>query len=293
MVAQPGSEPPLCNPSPHLSGPRGPYGEMRGETRSIAVAQTCPIEGDVDANIEEHLRLIEMAAAEGARVVVFPELSLTGYELHLAERLAFSEHDTRLAPLVEAAASHLITVLVGAPVRLDEHLHIAAFILSPDRTMDLYTKQHLGAFEESARRDGVVPPAEATVFQPGDRDPLVRFDDDGAAVAICADVGQPSHPRRAADRGAKTYLASMFVIPSEFEDESSKLSQYAARHSMVVALANFGASTGGLDAAGRSSIWSQWGELLVQLGPRGVGVAIATESPEGWHTKTPELGELR
>lgn len=50
-------------------------------SRSIAVAQTCPVAGDVQANLDEHLRLARLAAEEGAQVVVFPELSLTGYEL--------------------------------------------------------------------------------------------------------------------------------------------------------------------------------------------------------------------
>jgi predicted amidohydrolase len=52
--------------------------------RAIAVAQTVPIRGDVDANIEQHLRLIRVAAQEQAQVLVFPELSLTGYEVDIA-----------------------------------------------------------------------------------------------------------------------------------------------------------------------------------------------------------------
>ncbi len=47
--------------------------------RSISVAQTSPVSGDVNANLNEHLRLTALAASEGAQVVVFPELSLTGY----------------------------------------------------------------------------------------------------------------------------------------------------------------------------------------------------------------------
>jgi predicted amidohydrolase len=65
-------------------------------SRSIAVAQTCPVRGDVPANLDEHVRLARLAAAEGARVVVFPELSLIGYELELAGELTFSENDARL-----------------------------------------------------------------------------------------------------------------------------------------------------------------------------------------------------
>jgi predicted amidohydrolase len=260
--------------------------------RSIAVAQTCPIKGDVQANLNEHLRLIEVAASEGAQVVVFPELSLTGYEIDVADQLAFSENDSRLARLVDAASSRAITTIVGAPVRVEARLHIAAFVLNPDGTNTLYTKHRLGAFGESARADGIVPPPEATVFQPGDCNPLVPFGGNTAAVAICADIGRPSHPEEAAKRGAQAYLASMFVIPSDFEGDSAKLSGYAVRHSMAVALANFGSPTGGLATAGRSSIWSQRGELVTRLTPSGTGVGVATETSQGWHAKTVMLRDV-
>src|SRR5437868_6398287 len=97
-------------------------------SRSIAVAQTCPVPGDVQANLDEHIRLARLAATEGAEVVVFPELSLTGYELALAAGLAFSEGDPRLAPLLDVAAAEGITLVVGAPVRVGSTLHIGAFI---------------------------------------------------------------------------------------------------------------------------------------------------------------------
>jgi predicted amidohydrolase len=258
---------------------------MGNDRRTIAVAQTCPVRGDVDTNLEEHLRLAGCAAAEGAQLVVFPELSLTGYEIGLADQLAFSEDDSRLTPVADLAAARGIIVIAGAPVRIESRLHIGAFIVGPDRTVRLYTKQRMGAFSEAARCDGIVPPAERTAFAPGDRDPLIGFAGRTAAVAICADIGQPLHPRRAAHRGADTYLASMFVIPSEFAGDAAKLSGYAAEHSMVVALANFGSATGGLAAAGRSSIWSARGELLIQLGHAGAGVAVATELAEGWRTR--------
>jgi predicted amidohydrolase len=165
---------------------------------------------------------------------------------------------------------------------MDSRLYIGAFIISPDRAIDLYTKQRLGAFSESARVDGVLPPAEATTFHPGDRNPLVRFDGHTAAVAVCADTGRASHPQAAAVRGAGTYLASMFVIPSEFERETANLGGYAARHAMAVVFANYGGPSGGLASAGRSTIWSEQGERLVQLETTGAGVAVAIETPAGW-----------
>jgi predicted amidohydrolase len=263
-------------------------------SRSPAVAQTCPVKGDVQANLDEHIRLARLAAKAGAAVVVFPELSLTGYELELAGGLAFSEDDARLYPLLDLASSHAITLVVGAPVRVGPSLHIGAFILSPERTTGLYTKHHLGTFPPSSvcdSCDGTVPPPEATVFRPGHRNPLVRFGGNTAAVAVCADVGDPAHPRRAAERGADAYLAGMFVIPSDYEGEALRMSRYAVQHRLVTALANFGGPSGGLRSAGRSSVWSESGELLVQLGVNGPGVAVVTDTGKGRICRTVMAGE--
>ncbi|HJO03259.1 MAG TPA: carbon-nitrogen hydrolase family protein [Acidobacteriota bacterium] len=254
--------------------------------RSIAAAQTIPRRGDVDANIEHHARLVHAAAEARVQVVVFPELSLTGYELDLVGELAFSERDARLAPLNELAASCAMTLVVGAPVRIGSRLHIGAFIVSPDRSVEIYTKRKLGAFPASAAADGVVPAAEDTVFHPGDRNPLVRFGGNSAAVVVCADTGQQSHPREAAERGAKTYLASMFVIPSDLNKETVSLQTYAARHSMAVVFANYGGPSGGLDSAGASAIWSDKGDLLAQLEGAGAGLAIAIQNDAGWGART-------
>src|SRR5688572_4364391 len=254
--------------------------------RSIAVAQTIPMRGDVAANVAQHLRLVQVAAEKHAQVLIFPELSLTGYELDVARALAFSERDARLAPLAEAAARQSITLVVGAPVERGARLHIGAFIVSPSGAISLYTKHHLGAFAQTASCDGIVPPAEATVFHAGTENPLVRINGSITAVAVCADTGRPTHAQVAADRGARTYLASMFVIPSEFERETLRLSAYAKRHAMVVAFANYGGPSGGLASGGRSAIWADNGELVAQLETSGTGVAVATEGDDGWRGKT-------
>jgi predicted amidohydrolase len=46
----------------------------------IGAAQLRPVAGDVASNLAKHLELIDVAAALGADLVYFPELSLTGYE---------------------------------------------------------------------------------------------------------------------------------------------------------------------------------------------------------------------
>jgi len=253
-------------------------------SRALAAAQTLPVRGDVAANLAEHVRLARVAAEAGACVLVFPELSLTGYELELAEPLAFSERDPRLGPLLECASTLEMTLVVGAPVRLGARLHVGAFIVGPERAAALYTKRHLGAFPPSASPHGVVPPPEASVFEPGDRDPLVPLGDERAAVAVCADTGRASHPERAAARGARTYLASTFVIPADFETDVERLRSHAVKHAMAVVFSNYGGPSGGLPSAGGSAIWSESGARLVQLDERGAGVAVAVEGEAGWRT---------
>ncbi|MCU1567798.1 MAG: hydrolase, partial [Pseudarthrobacter sp.] len=53
------------------------------DTLPFSVIQYRPLDGGIPANAREHVRLIEDADDHGARLVVFPELSLTGYRLDL------------------------------------------------------------------------------------------------------------------------------------------------------------------------------------------------------------------
>jgi len=251
------------------------------ERRAIAVAQSVPRPGAVEENVEEHRELARRALDQGARVVVFPELSLTGYELDRADELAFTSADPRLRPLDELARAHDVTLVVGAPVRSGARLCIGAFVLTP-AGIELHTKSRLGAFAPGAHPNDPVPPPEARHFGPGDRQPLVDVAPDRVAFAICAEVGDPAHPERAADRGASAYLVGAFLPPEDVEPESRRLAGYAERHRLVVAMANFAGPTGGLTGGGRSAIWSARGELLVRLPHTGRAVATATETAVGW-----------
>jgi predicted amidohydrolase len=255
--------------------------------RSLAAAQTVPVAGDIAANVAQHLHFVRAAVEAGADVIVFPELSLTGYELDRAAELAFDEHDPRLAPMVELASAHRVTLVAGAPVRIGALLHIGALIVLPGGGVEIYTKRHLGAFPSGVNPGGAVPPPEASVFQAGARDPLVRLGAHTAAVAICADTGRPSHPAAAAARGATTYLASVFVIPPDFAADTARLQCYAAQHRMAVVFANFGGPSGGLPSAGKSAIWSETGELLARMDGPGAGLVVATEEDDDdWRAET-------
>ncbi|TMF65978.1 MAG: hypothetical protein E6I20_04970, partial [Chloroflexi bacterium] len=75
-----------------------------GLSLRIAVAQCSPALGAVKRNLDMHRTWIARAREAGAQLVVFPELSLTGYYLKdLAADVACAADDAQLAPLAEAS----------------------------------------------------------------------------------------------------------------------------------------------------------------------------------------------
>ena len=73
----------------------------------IAVAQIPSEKGNVGKNIDDHVEVINLASKCGVSLVVFPELSLTGYELELADSLALTIDDERLKALSSMAEKKL------------------------------------------------------------------------------------------------------------------------------------------------------------------------------------------
>ncbi|MGI9627781.1 MAG: carbon-nitrogen hydrolase family protein [Longimicrobiales bacterium] len=242
----------------------------------FAAAQTVPEPGDVQGNVEQHMRFVELAAREQVDVLLFPELSLTGYELELGHRLAFSADDDRLAPLIGLARANAITLIVGAPIASGSYVTIGAFICHPDGTVGLYNKRHLGSDEELA-------------FMAGEPTPLVQLGGVPAALAICADASHPSHAEEAAQLGARSYLVSAFVTPEDLPRKVERLVGYAKLHTMPVVFANYGGPSGGLPSGGSSAIWSDTGALVAQLTAEGPGLVMASSRGGVWVGRTVNL----
>jgi predicted amidohydrolase len=262
---------------------------MRNAHR-LAAAQTVPVPGDVDANIRQHLQLAQTAAANEVTLLAFPELSLTGYELALGPALAFDAEDARLHPLVAAARTHDMTLVVGAPVRSSYGLHIGAFIIEPAGGVHLYTKHHLGAFRPEEHRDGAVPPPEDAFFSPGTLSPTIAWRGHTLAVSICADSAYPSHAQAAAERGATLYVCCQFAISAHMAFKMSRLKEAARRNELTVIFSNYGGPTGGLVAAGASCVRSADGDAVARLPAEGCGLAIAWEDGARWAGKTVLIG---
>jgi predicted amidohydrolase len=234
---------------------------------TLAAAQTLSSAGDVPANIQQHLAFMQAAAEHGVQLLVFPELSLTGYEPALAAGLAIAPDDAVLTPLRERAQALRLTAVVGMPIRLapETGVLIGALVLGADGSLAVYTKQHLH-------------PGEDDAFIPGQGGAALEWGEDRIALAVCADFSQASHPRAAAESGANVYAAGVLISEGGYATDVALLEGYAKEHGMLVLMANHGGPSGGWTCAGRSAIWGAQG--LISAAP-GVGGALVIAQREG------------
>ena len=107
----------------------------------IALAQTRPVRGDIAANIAAHVRIIGTAAERHTDFLVFPELSLTGYEPQLARDLATDPDDPRLEVFQRLSDRNKMIIGVGLPTPASPRPRITLLLFSPDAARRAYSKQ--------------------------------------------------------------------------------------------------------------------------------------------------------
>jgi NAD+ synthase (glutamine-hydrolysing) len=150
----------------------------------LALAQIDSVVGDVDGNADRIVGRLDEAREQGADLVLFPELAVTGYPPEdLLLRPGFVRAAERAVERI-AAATHGVTALVGAP-RLDADLHNACFVLAHGAVRAVYRKRFLpnyGVFDEDR------------YFAAADDRLLLRFGDVLVGPTICEDVWQPGPP---------------------------------------------------------------------------------------------------
>lgn len=227
------------------------------EPLTIAVAQPGCVAYDVTANALTHAAAVRSA---GARVVVFPELSLTGYEL---DATAIAVDDQRLAPIVAACADSGSVALVGAPVPGREgRPHIGVLAIDGTGATVAYRKMWLGE-------------AETAWFAPGAQPVAIVVDGWRLGLAVCKDTGVPRHASDTAALGIDAYVAGALDSAAEIGIQDERARRITAEHGVWVAIASFAGSTGGgyADAAGRSRIWDPRGVVVAEAGPE-TGITV-------------------
>ncbi|MFI9111024.1 carbon-nitrogen hydrolase family protein [Streptomyces venezuelae] len=232
----------------------------------VAAAQFAPVAGDIAANGETVAGLVRAAGAAGARVVVFAELCLSGYEPSLIRdtpALVLTEDDPRLEPVREACRAVSAAAVVGGPVRTaDGRAAVTSLVVGPDGgLLARYDKQHLYGVERE-------------VFAPGGADGRFTLDGVRFALATCYDNRFPELAERAAADDCAVYLASSVL--SADNDSFEKVYPVRARdHGLTVVLGNaLGANEDGV-ASGGAGAWGPDGRRIADAGGTEPGFVLA------------------
>ncbi|RZQ64517.1 nitrilase-related carbon-nitrogen hydrolase [Amycolatopsis suaedae] len=163
----------------------------------VALAQTDCRLGDVEGNLVDAERIIKESAAQNADLVVFPELSLTGYALgQLADDISLWPDDPRLAELSLHGPDVVIGLLEDGRIRR----HNTALYMSDGQVLHNHRKLYLPNYLIWEERKHASPGQT-----------MRAFDTRHARIAtlICNDAWQPMLPWLAAQDGAE-----VLVVPT-------------------------------------------------------------------------------
>jgi NAD+ synthase (glutamine-hydrolysing) len=245
---------------------------MRTEPLRIALAQIDTTVGDIQGNAQLVREHIERARDEGAQLVVFPELALTGYP---PEDLLLKPHfvDAAGAALDELAADvEDIVALVGFPERRDD-VYNACGVLADGRVQAIYRKMFLpnyGVFDEQR------------YFQAGTEPSLIELNGVAIGLTICEDIWEPGPPATSeALAGAQVIVnlsASPYHAGKPLEREQM-LVQRARDNLATVAFCN---QVGGQDELvfdGHSVVIDPTGEIVARGPQFEESLIVATVDP--------------
>ncbi|HSL92903.1 MAG TPA: NAD+ synthase [Candidatus Limnocylindrales bacterium] len=225
----------------------------------IAMAQINTTVGDIAGNAEKILEYADRARAEGARVVVFPELAVTGYppEDLLLRDSFIGENLSAWRDLARKITG--ITAVVGFVDRgKDGRSYNAAGIASGGRIRGVYHKMHLpnyGVFDE------------VRYFRRGKEPFLFRSGNSAVGVTICEDIWVRGGPLpREAKAGARLILnlSSSPYHAGKWETRRELVTGHARRTGRAVAYCNLVGGQDELVFDGGSMVVSGKGRLLAR-----------------------------
>lgn len=246
----------------------------------------------VEANLEEATRLIELAAASGARIIALPEyFAIMG--MKETDKVALREHEGEgpIQRWMSDIAERLGIWLIGGSIPLFSSVpgKVRNSCLVYDNTgkqIARYDKIHLFNLVMGTENF-----SEERTIEAGDKVVVVKTPFGKIGLSICYDLRFPELYRAMGD-------VDMIVVPSAFTATTGKahwepLMRARAIESLayVIAPAQGGYHVNGRETHGDSMIIDPWGVILDRL-PRGSGVVVAGVNPHYQETIRKSLPAL-
>lgn len=255
----------------------------------LALAQLNPTVGDIDGNCTAVLRATADAAAQGAQLIAFPEMMITGYPIEdLALRASFQRASraavAQLAADLAAEGLGEVAVVVGfldADAEAQPEVtgrprggpRNAAALLFGGRVAAIYTKHHLpnyGVFDEYR------------YFVPGDAPLVFAVNGVRVAVVICEDLWQSGGPVAHVREEAADLLLVINGSPYERSKDDVRLELCRRRAAEVGCTLAYVNMVGGQDELvfdGDSMVVATDGSVLARA-PEFVEDSLVVDLPE-------------
>ncbi len=223
----------------------------------VALGQINPTVGDFERNVRMIVDAIERARAQGAALVAFPELAITGYPPEdLLFKPAFIEANLRALDEV-TRASRGLSVVVGFVDKRDDIFNAAA-VLHDGVRAGVYHKQYLpnyGVFDENR------------YFQAGTETPVFVAGDTTFAVNVCEDIWYPAGPTAVQALGGAELIVNINGSPyhagkARFREQL--VSTRAVDDLVCVAYVNMVGGQDELVFDGASMVVNEHGECLAR-----------------------------
>ena len=171
-------------------------GRARSEVVRLALAQIDCALGDVAENARRVRQTLAAPTARSADIVVFPELTLTGYSLgHVGEDVSRAVTDAEIAGL--AADTHDTAFVVGFAEAGRVHTYNSAVYVEGGRVLHVHRKLYLPNYDIWEERKHFTPGSAMRAFDTG----FGRM-----AILLCSDAWQPALAALAVQDGARVLI---------------------------------------------------------------------------------------
>lgn len=247
----------------------------------VAVAQMNVVLGDLAGNAHRIAEAAKRACAQGADLLLTPELSLCGYppEDLLLRPDFYRSVDLALVALTQDTVDLDIAIVVGHPEQAGAHYYNAASVLYQGKRLCTYRKQHLPQYEVFDELRYFTAGGETVVFDHAG----TRF-----GLAICEDIWFAAPAQAAKAAGAEVLLvlnASPYHLDKTV-DRQSVLAQRVAETGLSIVYCNLVGGQDELVFDGASCLVAADGQTVLQLPQFAEDMATADLSDAGdWHTQ--------
>ncbi len=218
----------------------------------VGAVQFLPKPGEFSENFKRMLEYLEEGAKLGLDLVLFPELTVSGYTLD-GEVLRKGWDFTReiLGDVLRISREHDMAIVFGAPRVVSGRVRNSVVVVKKKREILFYDKTHLFRGEKE-------------VFEPGEDFEVFKFKGVIFGISVCYETAFPEISRVLTLRGAKVILS-----PFAFGKERWRIYDVATRSraiengSFLVASSTNG--VGFMEFVGHSRIVHPSGEILAEL----------------------------